>query len=438
MYISSINIENVRSIQKFEIAFSPAEYAGWHVLIGDNGAGKTTIVRAIALALVGNDYAQALRQDWNEWLRKDNERGSINLSLSYEGNFDYFSKTGRKPSKGTLLPVGIEFVRERPQNGNGGINTSLVKTKQIISTGIKPNRHIYGEGYGWFCASYGPYRRFSGGNETYEKLFYANPHLARHLSAFGEDVALTECLTWLRELHIKKLEGKEEGKYLEHIKSFVNDCGLLPHNTHLDSVDSDSVFFRDGNNCAIPVENLSDGYRSILSMTFELIRQMVRSYGYIKVFEDIVNGSMQIDLPGVVLIDEIDAHLHPSWQKEIGFWFRKYFPRIQFIVATHSPLVCRAAEKGTIWRLPTPGSAAPHGRISGTDMKRLIYGNVLESFGTDLFGENIARSESAREKLIRLAILANKMLKEKLNDNEEKEFDELRAIFPTTTDYAKE
>ena len=47
---------------------------------------------------------------------------------------------------------------------------------------------------------------------------------------------------------------------------------------------------------------------------------------------------------GVILIDEIDAHLHPAWQKRIGFWLKAHFPNIQFIVTTHSPFICQAAD----------------------------------------------------------------------------------------------
>ncbi len=83
---------------------------------------------------------------------------------------------------------------------------------------------------------------------------------------------------------------------------------------------------------------------------------------------------MEINLPGVVLIDEIDAHLHPSWQVDVGFWFTRYFPQLQFIVTTHSPLVCRAAEKGSIWRLAKPGPIGG-ARNHGIEKDRLVMAN---------------------------------------------------------------
>ena len=74
-----------------------------------------------------------------------------------------------------------------------------------------PRRYIWGENDGWFSVSYGPFRRFTGGSQTYEKLYYSNPRLAPHLTAFGEDVALTEAVAWLKLLHVRHLEEKRRG-----------------------------------------------------------------------------------------------------------------------------------------------------------------------------------------------------------------------------------
>jgi hypothetical protein len=133
----------------------------------------------------------------------------------------------------------------------------------------------------------------------------------------------------------------------------------------------------------------------------------------------------------VVLVDEIDTHLHPTWQRQVGHWFRQYFPKLQFIVTTHSHLVCQAAEHGTVWRLPTPGSDLVGGRVEGVELQRLVYGNVLEALDTDLFGVDVTRSESSQKKLQRLALLNHKALRGQLSPREETERRQLRAMLPT-------
>jgi hypothetical protein len=255
----------------------------------------------------------------------------------------------------------------------------------------------------------------------------SNPKLAAHLSIFGEDVALSEALNWLKELNYKQLEQNPEGDILTPLRAFINQPGFLPHGARLKSISSNGVFFVDANGYEMPVESLSDGYRSILSMTFDLIRQLQRSYPDTKLFS---NDSQQVVMPGVVLIDEVDAHLHPSWQRRIGPWFREHFPQMQFIVTTHSPFVCQAAEAGTVWRLPRPGSDDECQQIVGVELDRLLYGNILEAYSTTAFGEQSSRPDSSQQLLQRLAELNLKEIDEGLAAAEENEQARLRATFP--------
>ena len=419
MYLERVQIQNVRSIESaiWDGGFSPPYGPGWHVIIGDNGSGKSSFIRAVALALVGPSEAKALRQDWNEWLRKDQQRGYVRLTLSGDWQYDSFSGRGATPSQ-KFLTAGLIFTRRT--------DTSVILAK--MGTRSNPDRFIWADKGGWFCASYGPFRRFSGGDKDYEKVFYSNPKLAAHLSAFGESVALTESLEWLKELRFKGLEKKPEGMLLEQIAKFINQQGFLPHQTSLRGVSSAGVTFVDGNGCKIAVEELSDGYRSILSMTFELIRQMVKAYPDKTIFSE---DFSQVIVPGVVLIDEVDAHLHPSWQRQIGLWFRDHFPQIQFIVTTHSPFVCQAANIGTVYRLPKPGSNEKAGMVTGIELDRLLFGNILDAYSTDMFGIGATRSEEAKKRQLRLAELNMAELMRGLTDAERAEMESLRSALPT-------
>lgn len=80
------------------------------------------------------------------------------------------------------------------------------------------------------------------------------------------------------------------------------------------------------------VDDLSDGFRSILSMVADLAYRMVR-------LNPFLGRRAILDTPGIVLIDEIDMHLHPSWQQTVLLDLQKAFPKVQFIVTTHSPQV---------------------------------------------------------------------------------------------------
>ncbi len=419
MHIRQITIKNIRSIKALSWKIEYGKEKGWHVIIGDNGSGKSTFLRCLALALVGPVEAVALRQNWNDWLSQNQSSGSIQLDLDYDDKSDKFSGRGRK-LKNYYIAARITFTKQENE----------VKIREVKLSSTDPERSVWGGKSGWFSVAYGPFRRFTGGDKDYDKIFYSNPKLAAHLSVFGEDVALTECLRWLQELQFKKLEKDPEGSILDSIQEFVNQPGFLPHQARLDHISSTGVEFIDGNGCRLPVEDLSDGYRSILSMTFELIRQLARVYGSKAIFAS--NDKTKIVPPGVVLIDEIDAHLHPTWQRRIGIWFREHFPNLQFIVTTHSPLICQAATIGTVWRLPKPGSNELGGMVTGKELDRLLYGNVLDAYGTEMFGADVTRSEESKQHLRRLAELNQKELYGQLTEDERKLQENLRAVMPTT------
>jgi energy-coupling factor transporter ATP-binding protein EcfA2 len=422
MYIKSVEIKNIRSISHFKMDFDKP--AGWHVLIGDNGSGKSSIVRAIALALIGPKDAQALRLPLINWIQKNKEAASIALQIQRDKDYDGYAGLKRpllKPFEAAIkltkeMSSGFEIARI-DRNGKGGTD---------------PFEYIWSGKRGWFSTSFGPFRRFTGGDKEWSKVYYSNPSAAAHLSVFGEDVALTESLEWLSQMKFKSFEQNSEAiNTLEALKKFINEGSLLPHNTQLVDVTSAGVFFKDGNGNEIDVTQLSDGFRSLLSLIFELIRQFVKTYGEGTVFKEINENKMQIDVSGVVLIDEIDAHLHPTWQTRIGQWFTKYFPNIQFIVSSHSPLVCRASHNGSIWRLAAPGSSHPSGEVTGIEKEKLVSGNILDAYGTELFGQTPVRSEQSDIKLERLGKLNMMSVLGKISVEEENERLHLQKILST-------
>lgn len=455
VYIKTVEIKNIKSIQDFRMDFENP--AGWHVVIADNGAGKSTLIRSIAAVLIGPREITAILPVWKEWLSKSKQQGSIELEIGSDWDFDSPSNGGGRV-KGN---ISNKFTFNR-NSKTGGVSLDTNEAQKRVP----PVKYNWGTGEGWFSVSYGTFRRFTGGDEKRTRVFHATPKAGAHLSAFGEDVALTEALSWLEELDNRRLreerammrsinnqaglsdeerekrlaEGRkrlrqelEPAKIINGISRFINQSALLPHGAQFDGFDLDgNLLFVDGKGYRIPVIEMSDGYRSVLSMIFELIRQMVRTYGVDRVFAQIMEGEVVIEVPGVVMVDEVDAHLHPSWQTRIGEWFTQFFPKIQFIVTTHSPLICRSAVQGSIWRLATPGKEEQAGEVTGIERARLIDGNILDAYGTELFGQSpVVRTQKSEEKLERLGELNAKFALGNITEEENQERLELTKTLST-------
>lgn len=411
MHIQKVHLQNIRSFENLEIDFGNSR-AGWHVILGTNGTGKSTLIRSIALALVGEPeiHALAYKQSWKSWLRQGAQKGKIEVPLHLA----------------SYAPPLVTFNTEK----------EVVVLKKVELS------------WNLFSAAYGSLRRLSGGNPDYKNIWESNPKLAAHLSVFGEDIALDQSIKWLINLYIKghfvsveeifeeesnsKVKASNNDKFVQLIKSikqFINISALLPNNITLSSINHEEILFKDKNNVEISITELSDGYRSILSLVLELLRQIC-IYSYNDIAEIFSPDKTKIITKGVVLIDEIDAHLHPTWQAKIGKWFTKHFPNIQFIVTTHSPIICRSADTGTIWKLSNEGFSTQIKQIEGIEKKQLVYGSILDAFETDLFGEDISRSEESREILREKAKLSIKRQMGRISKEEKIRLEELEQIFP--------
>lgn len=409
-YVTGFRIERLRSVNRVEWQLGTRAAPGWHVLVGDNGSGKTSILRAVALALIGSDNAQKLRQDWSTWLRGSEATAEAEVFLQH---IPGIAVPGSQPS---TRSVALRW--ERTSDG-AVLRATPAGQNSVLSAG------------------FGPFRRFSGGDPEYERQLAVVPGLARHISLFDERVALTESLAWLRDLRFKSLENDPESTLLlDRITKLINESGLLPCGVRLAQITSDTVFFRDAHDYEYGIEELSDGYRSVLSLAFDIVRHLAIGYGAARVFDP--ENHRVVSAPAVVLIDEVDAHLHPSWQRTVGQWFRLHFPRIQFIVTTHSPLICQAAQDGSVYRLPDPTDETDVGAmLDGPALARLVYGNVLEAYASGAFGEGITRSDTSQAYLHRLAEINRKEITSGLSRDEQAEQEKLRATLPLTAHTVK-
>lgn len=224
------------------------------------------------------------------------------------------------------------------------------------------------------------------------------PELA---TLFREDASLAEGVQALREIYLRRMEGDKEAEALERGTLDLLNDGLLP-GVQILEVRSDAVHVSVGG-ARLPLTAISDGYRATAALVLDLLRQMSRFYKNFHISTK--NGHPIIPYSGVILLDEADTHLHVSWQQRIGFWLKEHFPHIQFLVTTHSPFICQAADAGGLIRLkPAPDEPAAE-PLSVAEYNRVINEGADAAVITSLFGldsPHSAAAEARREELARL------------------------------------
>jgi energy-coupling factor transporter ATP-binding protein EcfA2 len=406
MFIKQVTLKNIRGFSelKFDLSRTDNTYAGWTVFTGDNGSGKSTLLKAIAVGLVGKDTSRSLQLSFNRWIRDGaaQEESSIQLEIVRREEDDELVETGRAPA--AVFPAKIALK-------NGGKETTLhpgipdsVRSRRTYQT---PDRTIWSpEARGWFSCGYGPFRRVFGASPEATRQMVA-PTTERFVTMFQEAASLAEVDQWLRQLKHKEREHKDaERKQLALVMELLRD-DLMPNQIAVDRVDSDGLWLIDRNGVQLAWGEMSDGYRAAAALLADIVRHLIGTYGLDGLTEELA-GKTVVKRSGVVLIDEIDAHLHPEWQRKIGFWLKAHFPNLQFLVTTHSPIICQAADPNGLFVLPEPGSDNEPRALTSEEYRKVIASRPDTILLTSAFGLQNTRSPRAVEARAKLAKLEAK------------------------------
>ncbi|MEL5957460.1 ATP-binding protein [Streptomyces sp. CLV115] len=409
-----MHIENIKpfhGLRTVELTLTRPDgsHAGWTVLAGRNGAGKTTLLRALALTLSGPVLARGLVQNFENWVTREWEGfGTAQAEVVTDPAFDKFAASGCAQDRFWTRLLWTEHAE-----GAGGR-----RSPQPVLTEIRDDPRPGGDNparqgpwadnpVGWFCAAYGPFRRLAGGSGEMQRVMQASGAVARQASLFHEDASLAEGVAWLIEQHLRALEGRNGAAALKEAALSILGDGLLPDGYRVEDVDSEGLWVtRDGHR--FPLREMSDGFRSVAALVVDLLKQIHDAFGD-EAFGGDGGGPSPLQVPGVVIIDEIDAHLHVSWQRRIGPWLTSHFPNIQFIVTTHSPYICQAADAGGLIRLPGVDEDAAPEVVPEDLYERVVYGSGDDAVLSDLFGLDTPYSERAEHLRAEFVALESKV-----------------------------
>ncbi|NOY25887.1 MAG: AAA family ATPase [Oligoflexia bacterium] len=396
MYITEIRIENLRSFEGshgLSLKHDDGSYAGWTVFAGRNGAGKSTLLKALALSVIGPLASRSLAGVFTDWVRTGSETATIATKVSIEQGWDHFQEGGRTLRR--PFWVGLSWKVSAGGTDELSAHIERRKTAERGPWADLPR--------GWFIAGYGPYRHL-GPLTTEQVRLSANPVLARLVNLFNESATLSDAIEWLcKEVHPRALENRPRAAQLrDDVMALLHD-GLLPDGSTVEKVDSEGLWVR-RDQVLLPLEQVSDGYRTVAALVVDILRRLYDAFGDLGLEKD-SDGTVVCNVPGVILIDEIDAHMHVAWQQRIGFWLTRRFPRIQFLVTTHSPFICQAASPGGLIRLPAPDETRRMEPVKKETWRVIVRGGADDAVLTELFGLDHAHSaeaEGLRQEVVKL------------------------------------
>ena len=347
MHIRNIIIRNFRRYGDAAFCFNEK----FNVLVGNNGKGNTTILDALAIML--NTYFQA-----------SGIPTGVGGIKNADARFVITEKDGqvfREPNTDVWLKAsahakGQIWEWQRNKGDRGGNAKEFIRlgaeTRSTVTRGENPTCPLllyYGAGRLW---------NIHRNVETTQPDSQLDAY--RYCLDPKSDQNAFE--RWFKKLTFSSLQRKIPIPALEAVSDAVLCC-TPGASTFYHDIAEDQIMIQLDHEGLMPFNSLSDGFRNMVAMVADMAHRACRLNPHL-------SKAAAKETPGVVLIDEIDLHLHPKWQRRVVADLQKAFPKLQFIATTHSPFIIQSLKPGQLIDLEQeftpeqinsiqPGIAAP-------------------------------------------------------------------------------
>jgi energy-coupling factor transporter ATP-binding protein EcfA2 len=366
VYVTDVQVRDLRCIAGTRLTLLHPERDGAesleipnvNLLVGPNGGGKSTVLKAVVLGLLGPQLEES-RFDPEGWVR----RGSRGTSEVGIGVFD--------PPEGfpPRMSVRIEEGRSR---------TTLRASGPPVDSEAST-----------FIAAYGSVRRAVPTRDSTPTGWHGEPMLQRVASLLDDDATLVPLEKWLREM-------PRRSKRFQEIVALLDR--LLPATTRFAArTEKDSYLF-EHNDLAVPLQHLSEGLRSHIAWIGDLLYHLN---------DATPRGQRLTDTPGVVLIDEIDHRMHPRWQLQVLPTLAGHLPRLQWIASAHSPLLAGSLRAANLALLEPDRDVRSAGAMRTRRLVEDVFGRTADRVLTSsYFDLESSRADAFRAELRKLVELA--------------------------------
>lgn len=355
MRLNRIGLTNFRGFAKREISLHPE----FNLIIGENGAGKTSVLEAISVALGG--WLQSFPRADRRNIRKRDIRRMEQIV------------NGRARSL-SQFPVIVDTVGTFELNGLNSsdgsqrfswarsLESETGRTKSAETRSLKSFARMSSDAVQSGACITLPVIRYFGAGRLWEPVRSGDHDRPRRSAHMGEDSATpdtqielnnpfygyrmsvdkranpSDLLRWIEEERRNEIDLEEKSPALGLVYAAIRS--MLPE---LEEVRFElrrkTLVLRNESGTSLRFEDMSDGYRNVIAIAADLAIKITMLNPHLG------QGALK-ETPGVVLIDEIDLHLHPRWQRRVCEDLRRTFPRVQFICTTHSPFIVQSLRTG--------------------------------------------------------------------------------------------
>ena len=378
----NIVIKNFRCYENKSIEFR----SGINLLIGDNSVGKTSLLRACNLVL--NSFFSGYSDENTTWKSADNDdfrnTGIAELPVEISFNFGSWDFQKIESPSGSIIELDLDGeykIEKKSKKNSRNIVTGLSALKEYASL-LQKHSHEIVDGEIRQNHALPLYACFSTEDIHTVRKFDKNKfkkHQPKPSFGYFESYdckGLMEC--WIKRLLVLK-EAKIGEEEINNVRNAIIDA-LGPDGCNV--IDDMEIRYNDGNvyfhyidGRTAAADLLSDGYRRLINIVMDIAFRSA-----------LLNKAMYGDQSykhtnGTVIIDEIDEHLHPALQVCILKALQMTFPKIQFIVSTHSPLVISSVEtrpENVVYKLEYSDGIYSHKEINayGLDSNLILEEKV--------------------------------------------------------------
>ena len=349
MFLKSIHLNNVKCFSDIALSFEDenGSIRKWTLLLAENGMGKSTLLKVIALVTGGSDAIADLLGEPSDWVRYKTQRCEISAVLV----------TNEKEERKINLRI-------EPEDTRADVIVRNKKSLEWLDEALNRRNRDY------FVLGFGASRRLNTANSRRAKtLEFTNKRAQRVATLFNPDATTKPIDAWAMDLdYIGNGTALETvRKVLSNLLPEIKFHGIDKQNGHLLFDTPDGI---------VPLHCLSDGYLAMAAWIGDLLFQVSE-----------VSGDSQekpLTAKGLLLIDEVDLHLHPKRQRQLLSLLDKWLPNFQFVVTTHSPMAAQQTGEGELHYLMRKRGKIHLYPFSGAPNTLLLHQLVMSpAFGLD-------------------------------------------------------